>query len=342
MMWDSATCLRLGLLGAFRKNFEYSWGPRLEYLLNNAILTLVNVERTTLLGLTRLLTDKNYRKYIVHKINDPVLRDFWETEYAEFAGNSRLATEAVAPIQNKVGRFLASSTIRNILGQAHSTIKLDEIMNEGKILFITLSKGRIGADNANLLGSLIVSRLNFTAMQRVSIPEHERRDFYLYVDEFQNFASGDFASILSEARKYRLNLVLTHQYTKQLPEELLDAIVGNVGTLVALTLGAPDAALMAQEFEPVFTEVDLINLEKYNFYCKLMIDGASSAPFSGVTLPPEDSTHGNRKAATTHSRNTYGNDRARVESLIQRWVKRQFDLGMAKAEEIREADEGRA
>ncbi len=327
--------LASGLLMAFKKNFEYSWGPRLEYLLNNAILTLVGVDKTTLLGITRLLSDKNYRKYITYKVKDPILADFWDNEYTEFQ-QSRIATEAVAPIQNKVGRFLASSTIRNILGQAHSTIDFDDIMNSGKMLFITLSKGRIGEDNANLLGSLLVSRLNFSAMRRVDIPEEQRRDFNLYVDEFQNFASGDFASILSEARKYRLNLHLTHQYTKQLPEEILDAVVGNVGTLVALTLGAPDALALEKEFEPVFTANDLINLEKYQFYTKLMIDQTSSLPFSGITIPPQEFEvlTGNRDKAVQKSREKYGREREQVEEIIKRWRVRNFDLGMAKAEEI--------
>ena len=328
--------LASGLLSAFRKNFEYSWGPRLEYLLNNAILTLIAVERTTMLGLVRLLIDKNYRKYIVYQIEDPVLKDFWEREYKEFESNQRMATEAVAPIQNKVGRFLASSTLRNILGQAKSTVRFDDAMNEGKILLVNLAKGRIGEDNANLLGSLIVSRLNFMAMQRVKIPESERKDFNLYVDEFQNFASGDFASILSEARKYRLNLHLTHQYTKQLPEEIMDAIIGNVGTMMVFTLGAPDASDLETEFAPYFTPSDLINLEKHHFFVKLMIDNMTSGPFSGVSLPPPSHSTGNKEKVLAISREKYGKPREEVERYVGRWVSRQFDLGMAKAEERKE------
>src|SRR3989338_8129307 len=247
-----------GLLDAFKKHFaEISWGPRFEYLLNNAILTLLDVPGTTLLGITRLLSDKNYQKYIVYKMKDPVLREFWEKEYTQMMTNPRLHTEAVAPIQNKVGRFLSSSTIRNIVGQRTSSLDLDAIMNEGKILLINLSKGKIGEDNANLLGSLLISRINFAAMQRVNIPEAERRDFYLYADEFQNFASGSFASILSEARKYRLNLHLTHQYTAQLPEEMREAVFGNVWTMIVFTIGAPDAQLLEKEFLPYFTSEDL-------------------------------------------------------------------------------------
>jgi len=324
-----------GLVEVFKKHFGYSWGPRLEYLLNNAILTLLEVPNTTLLGITRLLTDDNYQKYIVHQVKDPLIRDFWQREYKDMKGNVRLATEAVAPIQNKVGRFLASSTIRNILGQAKSTIKLDEVMNRRKILFVNLSKGRIGEDNANLLGSLIISRLQFMAMQRIEIPEEERADFYLYVDEFQNFASEAFASILSEARKYHLCLNLTHQYTAQLPEEMLDAVFGNMGTIASFTLGAPDAKALAPEFAPIFEENDLISLERYHMYVKLMIDGMTSAPFSAISLaPPVDKTDSHARVVAA-SRRKYGRDGEQVGERIRAWIERQFDLGMAIAEEKR-------
>lgn len=325
-----------GLVDVFKKEWgDISWGPRLEYLLNNAILTLLEVPRTTLLGITRLLSDQNYQKYIVYKIFDPVIRDFWEKEFKEMKGNQRLITEAIAPIQNKVGRFLASTTIRNILGQATSSIDFSEIINEGKILLVNLSKGKIGEDNSNLLGSLIITRLNFMAMQRVRIPEEERRDFYIYADEFQNFASGSFGAILSEARKYRLSLVLAHQYTAQLPESMLRAIFGNVGTIVPFALGAQDAALLAPEFAPVFDENDLISLEKYHFYIKLMIDGMTSAPFSAIGLEPPTRKTFNREKVIELSRRKYSRERARVEDLIKRWSEKQFDLGSAKAEEAR-------
>ena len=324
-----------GLVTAVKKHFEFSWGPRLEYLLNNAILTLLEVPNTTMLGIVRLLMDKNYQKYIVYQIKDPVLKEFWEVEFKQMMGNTSFHTEAISPIQNKIGRFLATTTIRNILGQAKSTIRLDDIMNEGKILFINLAKGKIGEDNANLLGSLIISRLNFMAMQRVRIPEEERRDFFLYADEFQNFASGAFASILSEARKYRLCLNLTHQYTAQLPEEMQDAVFGNIGTIISFALGAPDAAVLAPEFEPTFEANDLITLDKYNVYVKLMIDGMTSQPFSGVTMPPPDDPTGNAKKAVELSREKYGRRAEEVEARIKRWTEKQFDLGQAKAEEAR-------
>ena len=324
-----------GLVIAIKKHFDYSWGPRLEYLLNNAILTLLEVPGTTMLGIVRLLMDKNYQKYIVHQIKDPVLKDFWEKEFKQMMGNTSFHTEAISPIQNKIGRFLATSTIRNILGQAKSSVQLDDIMNEGKILFVNLSHGKIGEDNANLLGSLIISRLNFMAMRRVTIPEEERRDFFLYADEFQNFASGSFASILSEARKYRLCLSLTHQYTAQLPEEMQDAVFGNVGTIISFALGAPDAKVLAPEFAPTFEENDLVTLDKYNVYVKLMIEGMTSMPFSGITMPPPTERTGNARKAIAFSREKYGRAVEGVERQIREWTEKQVDLGQAKAEEAR-------
>ena len=325
-----------GLIDAFKKHFaDISWGPRLEYLLNNAILTLLEVPNTTLLGITRLLSDDNYQKYIVYKIKDPVIRDFWEREYKEMKGNQKLITEAIAPIQNKVGRFLSSSTIRNILGQAKSTIRLDDIMNNGKLLFVNLSKGKIGEDNSNLLGSLIISRLQFAAMQRVAIPENERRDFYVYADEFQNIASGSFANILSEARKYHLNLNLAHQYIEQMPKPMVAAIFGNMGTVISFTTGAADARILATEFTPVFEEPDLISLERYHMCTKLMVDGMTSSPFSAMTMPIVETKTNNRDKVIELSRSKYGTDMQKVEERVRTWTERQFTLGLAKAEEMR-------
>ncbi|NCT55337.1 type IV secretory system conjugative DNA transfer family protein [bacterium] len=326
--------LSSSILSAFKLQFGYSWGPRLEYLLNFALLTLTEIEGTSLLGITRLLTDKNYRKYILQKTDDPVVLRFWNEEYAEL--EQSFGAEAVSPIQNKVGRLLSSTTLRNIFGQRNSTIQFDEIMNEKKILLVNLSKGKIGDDNANLMGSLIVNRLTFYAMQRASLLEKDRVPFYLYVDEFQNFATESFITILSEARKYGLSLHLTHQYTAQLPEPIRDAILGNVGTMIALTLGAQDASTLAPEFMPTFDETDLISQEKYNFYCKLQIDGATSKPFSGRGLPPvylEESNYSKEIKALSSEK--YGRDKAYVQEKIKIWLNRPFDVGMAIAENYR-------
>src|SRR3989339_1331963 len=195
-----------GLLGVFKKIWADSWGPRLEYVLNNAIMALLEYPGSTLLGIMRMLTDKTFRKKVITKITDPVVKSFWIDEYSKYP--DRFQAEAIAPIQNKVGRFLSSAMMRNIVGQVKSSIDLRKIMDEKKIMLLDLSKGRIGEDNSALLGAMIITKLQLAAMSRVNIPEEERKDFYLYIDEFQNFSTESFANILSEARKYRLNLIM--------------------------------------------------------------------------------------------------------------------------------------
>ncbi|MBT3690521.1 type IV secretion system DNA-binding domain-containing protein, partial [bacterium] len=267
-----------GLLGVFQKIWADSWGPRLEYVLNNAILALLEYPGSTLLGVMKMLVDKEYRKKVVAKITDPVVKSFWIDEYSKYP--DRFQTEAIAPIQNKVGRFLSSSMMRNIVGQVKSAIDIREIMDGKKILLLNLSKGRIGEDNSALLGAMMVTKMQLAAMSRVDIPEEERNDFYLYVDEFQNFATDSFANILSEARKYRLNIIIAHQYIEQLGDIVRAAVFGNVGTIITFRIGAEDADFLVKEFTPRFDETDLVNLPKFNIYLKLMIDGVSSEPFS--------------------------------------------------------------
>ncbi len=333
--------LASGLVSAFRKQFDFSWGPRLEYLLNYAVLTLLEVPGTTLLGITRLLEDSNYQNFILYHVKDPVVKRFWEEEFKQMKGNQKLVTEAIAPIQNKVNRFLASSTMRNILGQKKSTIDIWNAMNSGKILLMNLSKGKIGADNANLLGALLVSRIQFYALQRANIPYEQRRPFYLYVDEFQNFATGSFEEILSESRKYKLGLYLTHQFTAQLPEELLKAVYGNVGTIASFSLGAPDAKALSSEFAPYFTAEDIISLARFEMYIKLMVNGMTSTPFSGRILLPwlDDECYapktGNKEKVIARSREKFGADKAYVEDKTGKWVDTKFDKGMAIALEYK-------
>jgi hypothetical protein len=335
-----------GLVSAIKQHFDYSWGPRLEYLLNYAILTLLEVPMTTMLGITRLMEDDNYQKYILHQVKDPLVVKFWEKEFKEMKGNQKLVTETISPIQNKVNRFLASSTIRNILGQGKSTINLWDIMNSGKILLINLSKGKIGSDNANLLGALLVSRLQFYALQRARIPYEQRTPFYMYVDEFQNFATGSFEEILSESRKYKLGLYLTHQFTDQLPEKLLKAVYGNVGTIISFGLGAPDALELQKEFAPYFTFEDIQSLERFQVYIKLMINGMTSHPFSGkILIPWEDEflkktipVTGNRERVIAQSREKYGSDVDYVTTRINRWIETKFDKGMAIAQEYKDKE----
>jgi len=274
-----------GLIGIFQKLWADSWGPRLEYILRNAILAILDYPGSTLMGVTRMLSDKLYRKKVIEKVQDPVVKAFWINEFAGYA--DKFASEAVSPIQNKVGQFLSSSLIRNIVGQVKSSIDLREIMDQGKILLLNLSKGHIGEDNSALLGAMMITKMQLAAMSRVDTPEEERRDFYLYVDEFQNFATDSFCNILSEARKYRLNLVMAHQYIEQLGEKVWPAVQGNVGTLIVFRVGAADAEELVKEFDPYYLEPDLVNLPKYNFYIKLMIDGIASQPFSATGLPPK-------------------------------------------------------
>ncbi|HEB01417.1 MAG TPA: DUF87 domain-containing protein, partial [Candidatus Portnoybacteria bacterium] len=262
-----------GLVGVFQKIWADSWGPRLEYVLRNTILALLEYPGSTLLGIMRMLVDKAYRKKVISNVKDPVIKSFWVEEFAKYP--DRFLIEAVAPIQNKVGQFLSSPLIRNIVGQTKSKIDLREIMDKQKILIVNLSKGRVGEDNSALLGAMIVTKLQLAAMSRVNIPEEERKDFYLYVDEFQNFATESFANILSEARKYRLDLIIAHQYITQMLEPVRDAVFGNVGTLIAFRVGAADAEFLEKEFEPEFNMNDLVNLTKYNVYLKLMIDGVA-------------------------------------------------------------------
>ncbi len=308
-----------GLIGIFQKLWADSWGPRLEYILRNAILAILDYPGSTLMGVTRMLSDKPFRKKVIEKIQDPVVKAFWVNEFASYA--DKFASEAVSPIQNKVGQFLSSSLIRNIVGQVKSSLDLREIMDEGKILLLNLSKGHIGEDNSALLGAMMITKIQLAAMSRVDTPENERKDFYLYVDEFQNFATASFANILSEARKYRLNLIMAHQYIAQLDETVWAAVQGNVGTLVVYRVGATDAEVLVKEFEPQFIETDLVNLPKYNFYIKLMIDGIASQPFSATGLPPkpvEEETDNTEKVVSI-SRERYAGERGDVEEKIMRW-----------------------
>jgi len=307
-----------GLMGVFKKVWPDVWSARMEYILNNSILALLEYPDSTLLGINRMLADPEYRQEVVSKITDPIVKSFWVTEYARYT--QRYEIEATAAIQNKVGQFISNPLIRNIIGQTKSTINMREIMDEKKIFIIDLSKGRIGEDNSRLLGALLITKLQLAAMSRVDITEDNRKDFYLYVDEFQNFATESFANILSEARKYRLNITLGHQYINQMDEIVRDAVFGNVGTLAVFRVGAEDAEFLEKEFSPEFTATDLVNLPKYNIYLKLMIDGISGHPFSAQTLPPPEPLEiSNREKIINASRQRYGVKREIVEEKISIW-----------------------
>ncbi len=317
-----------GLMGVFKKIWPDVWSARMEYILNNTVLALLEYPNSTLLGVNRMLAEPEYRKKVVEKITDPVVKSFWVNEFARYT--QRYEVEATAAIQNKVGQFISNPLIRNIIGQVKSKIDMREIMDEGRILIANLSKGKIGEDNSRLLGALLITKLYLAAMSRVDLPEEQRKDFYLYVDEFQNFATESFVGILSEARKYRLNLTLANQYLGQLEEmtplgkstKVRDAIFGNVGTIIAFRVGAEDAEYLEKEFAPDFLAEDFVNLKKYNIYIKLMIDGIASRPFSAETLPlPPKPPESHREKIIRVSQERYGTPRKEVEEKIERWTR---------------------
>src|SRR3989344_4063231 len=312
-----------GIMGVFKKIWPDVWSARMEYILNNALLALLEFPGSTLLGIMRILSDKEYRKRVVDNLKDPVVKSFWVNEFAKYT--QKLETEATAAIQNKVGQFVTNPLIRNILGQSRSSINMRKFMDEGKILIVNLSKGKIGEDNSALLGSMIITKIQLAAMSRADISEEQRpytKDFFLYVDEFQNFATDSFASILSEARKYRLCLILAHQYIEQLSEKVKPAIFGNVGTIVTFRVGAEDAEFLEKEFSPEFVAADIVNLNKQNIYVKLMIDGAASRPFSAQTLPPFPKPEKVYKdVILENSRSTYATPKRVVEQAIaSEWI----------------------
>ena len=293
-----------GIVSIFHKIYGESWGPRLEYILRNVILTLLDIEEGTLIDALRILSDQDFRTKVVARLSDPVLKNFWEAEFAKMP--DKLKAEAVSPIQNKVGQFVSSRMIRNIIGHPTSSINLQQIMDEGKILILNLSQGKLGEDNAALLGAMVITQIQLAAMNRSFQKEESRRDFFLYVDEFQNFATTSFIKILSEARKYRLSLTLANQYSDQLEEDVQYAIYGNVGTLISFVVGAQDAERLTKEYAEIYTENDLVSLGKYETVMKLSIDGMTSAPFPATTLPLPAIKNENKEDIIRHSKEKYG------------------------------------
>ncbi len=272
------------LVSVFKKIWHDSWGPRLEYILRNALSTLVEFSGVTLIDLQRILQDRDFRMKLIGRLENKQLKDFWLNEFEKYS--PYFQQEAISPIQNKIGQFLNNPILREIVSRPKSSFNLREIMDSGKILLVNLSKGKIGEDSASLLGAMLIAKISLAALSRQDIPEEQRRDFYLYVDEFQSFATSSFADILSEARKYHLNLILANQYLDQIDEKVRDAIFGNVGTIISFKVGLEDAKFLAEEFYPVFDQEDLINLPCYSIYLKLMINGKTSKPFSGDSLSP--------------------------------------------------------
>ncbi len=303
------------VIGVLKRMFGESWGPRLEYILRYTILALLDRPETTMLDITRMLTDKNFRKETLGYCRDTVVLQFWNVEFASW--NDKFVAEAVAPVLNKVGAFTANPIIRNIIGQPKSTFNIRQIMDEGKILIVNLSKGLIGEDNAAILGSFLVTKIQLAAMSRSDIPDiRDRRPFYLYVDEFQNFATDSFATILSEARKYGLNLTVANQYISQMNETVRDAVFGNVGTMISFRVSADDAPILAKQFEPNFESVDLLQMHNRNFVINMVIGGEKTPAFSARTLELPPSQADNTLHIIEHSRRMYSRSREDVEKEI--------------------------
>lgn len=292
-----------GIVSIFNKLYGHSWGPRLEYILRNTLMSVIDMPDATLLMVPEMLSNDAFRAKVVAHLTDPVLKSFWENEFANYT--DKLKAESIMPIQNKVGQFVSSTVIRNIIKHPKSTIDLQKVMDEGKIVLVNLSQGQLGEDNAALLGAMLITKIQLAAMNRVTQREEERRDFYLYVDEFQNFATSSFVKILSEARKYRLNLILANQYIAQVPEDVRSAIFGNAGTMMSFLIGAEDAPFMAKEFSERFEEKDLLSLGNYQTIIKLAIDNISQSPFLAQTLPLPRSVTQNREKAIRSSRERY-------------------------------------
>lgn len=318
--YDKRHLVVSGLMSTFKKIWQDAWSARMEYILGNTLLALLEYPGATLLEVNKMLADKDFRKKVVDNVSDPAVKSFWVDEFAKYT--DRFAAEATPAIQNKIGQFTANPLIRNIIGQSKSSFDLREVMDKRKILIVNLSKGRIGESNANLLGSMIITKLYLSALSRADLTKDEMKkmpNFYLYVDEFQSFANDSFADILSEARKYKLNLTIAHQYIEQMSEEVRAAVFGNVGTMITFRVGSFDAEILEKEFAPTFTAEDIVNLGFAQIYLRLMIDGIGSKPFSARTLPPLQKEEGSFvEEIIGASRRKYAKPRAEVEEMIRK------------------------
>lgn len=304
-------------IAIFKKLFAASWNQRMEHLIRYITLALLETPDSNILGISRMLSDTSFRQRVIMQIKDPVVKSFWTTEFSVAA--EQYSREAVVPILNKVGQFAANPIVRNMVGQKKNALNFEKFMDEGNIVILNISKGKLGDDNTALLGSMFITKIQQAALARAKIPEDQRRDFYFYVDEFQNFATEAFSSILSEARKYHLDLTIAHQYIAQLPEDVKATAFGNVGTLIVFAVGGDDATYLSKEFAPIFSPEDLISVNNREMYIKMSIDGKITPPFSARTLdvpkPQSDFTN----QILSHSRLTYGKNRVSVENEIRRW-----------------------
>ncbi len=318
---DKRHLVASGLMSSFKKIWVDAWSARMEYILNNILLALLEYPDATLLGVNRMLSDKVYRNKVVENLTDPSVKSFWTDEFAKYG--ERYMQEAGAAIQNKIGQFTANPLVRNIIGQPKSTFDIRKVMDEQKILIINLSKGRIGEQNTSLLGSMIITKIYLGAMSRAEVSSSRMgglANFYFYVDEFQSFANETFADILAEARKYRLALIIAHQYVAQMEDKVRDAVFGNVGTTISFRVGPLDAELLEKVFAPQFSANDIINLGMAEIYLTLMINDIGSQPFSARTLPPlQRPTITFRNDAIEWSRKAYAAPKEDVEKNIREW-----------------------
>jgi Helicase HerA, central domain len=315
---DDRHLVASGIVSAFKAIWQDSWGPRLEYILYNAITALLDCQNVTLLGVNRMLTDEKYRAWVIRQIKDPFIRTFWAEEYAGY--DPRFQREAIAPIQNKLGQFLLNPVIRNILGQVKTKVSIPFVMDNERLFIANLSKGRLGHDKANLLGSLLTTQFQLGAMARANRPEAERRDFYLFIDEFQNFSTEAFASILAEARKYRLCLTLSHQYVDQLSLPVRQAVFGNVGTVIAFRVGYTDAEFLEKEFGKIFPAIAIADLDRYEVVIKLLEAGANNEPFRAKMQPPLNNRIGRKYKLIACSRERFATSRVLVEDRLKNWT----------------------
>jgi hypothetical protein len=309
-----------GVVSALKGIWRESWGPRLEYILYAAVAALLDCENVTLLGVQRMLSDSRYRVWVVKQVKDPMVRSFWVNEFESY--DRRFLNEVIAPVQNKVGQLLMSPKLRNVLGQVKNRIEARFMMDHKRIFIANLCKGRLGEDKANLIGALLVSQFQLAAMSRVDVPEKERQDFHLYVDEFQSFASDSFATILSEARKYRLCLTLSHQYIDQLRPEIRLAVFGNVGSMIVFRGGERDAEVLERELGGAYTASQLTHLSNHEICARILENGSAGEPFLGKTLPPVGKRSNRAETIIGRSREKYGTKTERVKERIERWLRK--------------------
>lgn len=343
--YDKRHLVVSGLMSAFKKIWVDAWSARMEYILSNTLLALLEYPDSTLLDVNRMYTDKFFRKKVVDNIKDPLVKSFWTDEFANYG--DRYTQEATPAIQNKVGQFTSNPLIRNIVGQAESTFDLREMMDSRKIFIANLSKGRVGETNADLLGSMLTTKIYLAAMSRADLNAQQLAqlpNFYFYVDEFQSIANDSFADILSEARKYKLNLLIAHQYIEQMEENVRNAVFGNVGTTVSFRVGPFDAEVLETVFQPTFTAEDLVNLSFAQIYLTLMIDGVGSRPFSARTMAPIDPPRFSyRDPIIENSHKMFARPRADIEAAIKKKGEEMMEMEMERrAEESRSAREANA